>query len=77
MTHQKNLLGMPSPLNFIRVAAGASCGGKASGPIVADWHEQFFFTRNRSRYQREISRDDTSSATGELIVGFQNFVNDR
>jgi hypothetical protein len=45
--------------------------------IVADRHEQFFFTRNRSRYQRDIGREVSASASGELIVGFPNFASDR
>jgi hypothetical protein len=44
---------------------------------VADRHEQFFFTRNDSRYQRDISREVPGSATGELIVGYRNFASDR
>jgi hypothetical protein len=45
--------------------------------IVADWHEQFFFTRNDSRYQRDIRREVSGSATGELIIGFPNFASAR
>jgi hypothetical protein len=76
MTHEKNLLGMPSPLNSFASRRVLPAAVKHRGDR-ADWHEQFFFTRNRSRYQRDIRMDDTGSATGELIVGFQNFVNDR
>jgi hypothetical protein len=46
--------------------------------IVADRHEQIFFTRNDSRYQGDISREEVSgSATGELIIGLPNFASDR
>jgi chromosomal replication initiator protein len=44
---------------------------------VADRHEQIFFTRNESRYRRDISREVSIPASGELIVDLHNFVSDR
>ena len=76
MTHEKNLLSMPSPLHFIRVVAGVSLQRWSIGTIVADRHEQIF-SPNDSRYQRDISREGSGSAYSELIVGFGNFASDR
>ncbi len=44
---------------------------------MADRHEQFFITRNDSRYQRDISREVSVSASGELINGLRKFASDR
>jgi len=44
---------------------------------VADWHEQFFSTRNDSRYQRDVSREHSVPAGGGLIIGLRNFASDR
>jgi len=41
--------------------------------IVADWYEHNFCSRNRSRYLRDMVRDETVSATGQLIVDLGNF----
>jgi hypothetical protein len=45
--------------------------------IVADWYEHNFCSRNRSRYLRDMGRDETVSATGQLIVDIGNFASDR
>jgi hypothetical protein len=44
---------------------------------VTDRHEQFFFTRNDSRYLGDISLAGLRLCTGELISGLHDFASDR
>ena len=44
---------------------------------MADRYEHNFCSRNRSRYLRDMGRDETVSATGQLIVDNGNLASDR
>src|ERR1019366_5007133 len=78
MTHEKNLLSMPSPLHSPASWRVLPCSDRAAyrddrgRPARAG-----FLTRNDSRYQRDISREVSVSASGELIIGLRNFASDR
>jgi hypothetical protein len=45
--------------------------------IVADRHELVSALVNDSRYQRDISREDSGSMTGELIIGLHIYASNR
>jgi hypothetical protein len=45
--------------------------------IVANWYGHNFCSGNHSRYLRDMGRDETVPATGQLIVDIGNFASDR
>jgi len=77
MNHEKNLLSIPSPLHSPASSRVLWAAVNHIEKIVADRHEQLFFTRNDSRYQSDISREVSGPAIGELIVGLPGFASDR
>lgn len=77
MTYKKNLLSMPSLLHSPASWQETNTAMELIRMIVADRHEQVFFTRNESRYQCDISREVSVPGSGELIVDLRNSVSDR
>jgi hypothetical protein len=45
--------------------------------IVANWYGHNLCFRNRSRYLRDMGRDETVHATGQLIIDIGNVASDR